>query len=43
MPSSRTLKLLALSVSPVDVISVIISEKPLKGALSVEPSLSTVL
>ena len=42
-PSLSTLKLFALKVLPLDVISVIISANPLNGALSVDPSLSTVL
>ena len=36
-PSSRTLRLFALKVSPEDVISAMISENPLNGALSVDP------
>ena len=35
-PSFKTLKLLAFKVSPLEVISVIISEEPVKGYVSVE-------
>lgn len=38
-PSLRTLKLLSAKVFPVDVISVIISEEPIKGYVSVAPRL----
>ena len=43
IPSFNTLKLFALKVSPVEVISVIISEDPVKGYVSVAPKLSTSL
>jgi len=43
IPSFKTLKLLAFKVSPVDVISVIISDDPVKGYVSVAPKLSTSL
>ena len=42
-PSFSTLRLLALRVSPVEVISVIISDEPVKGYASVAPKLSTIL
>ena len=38
-PSLRTLRLLSAKVFPVDVISVIISEDPIKGYVSVAPRL----
>ena len=38
-PSFKTLKLLSANVFPVDVISVIISEDPIKGYVSVAPRL----
>ena len=38
-PSLRTLRLLSDKVFPVDVISVIISEEPMKGYVSVAPRL----
>ena len=40
-PSFKTLKLLAFKVSPLDVISTIISEEPVKGYVSVAPKLLT--
>src|SRR6056300_933140 len=40
-PSFNILKLLAFKVSPVEVISVIISADPVKGYVSVAPKLST--
>ena len=40
-PSFKTLKLLAFKVSPVEVMSVIISDEPVKGYASVAPKLST--
>ena len=39
IPSFKNLKSLALKVSPVDVISVIISEEPVNGYVSVAPKL----
>ena len=39
IPSFKTLKSLALKVSPVDVISEIISEEPVNGYVSVAPKL----
>ena len=42
-PSFNTLRLLALRVSPVEVISVIISDEPVKGYASVAPKLPTIL
>ena len=41
-PSSKILKLLAFRVSPVEVISTIMSAIPLNGAFSVDPELPTV-
>jgi len=42
-PSLRTLRLLSFKVFPVDVISVIISDDPTKGYVSVAPRLGTSL
>ena len=39
IPSLRTRRLLSAKVFPVDVISVIISEEPMKGYVSVAPRL----
>ena len=38
-PSFKTLRLLSFKVFPVEVISVIISEEPIKGYVSVAPRL----
>ena len=38
-PSFNTLKSLSFNVFPVEVISVIISEEPIKGYVSVAPKL----
>ena len=42
-PSFKTLKLLSTKVLPVEVISVIISEEPMKGYVSVAPRLGIIL
>ena len=42
-PSLRTLRLLSFKVFPVEVISVIISDDPTKGYVSVAPRLGTSL
>ena len=42
-PSFKTLKLLSAKVFPVEVISVIISEDPIKGYVSVAPRLDIIL
>jgi len=42
-PSLRTLRLLSFKVLPVEVISVIISDDPTKGYVSVAPRLGTIL
>ena len=42
-PSFNTLKLLSTKVLPVEVISVIISEEPIKGYVSVAPRLGIIL
>ena len=41
IPSLRILKLLSCKVLPVEVISVIISEEPINGYVSVAPRLET--